>query len=221
MEREKYLQSRQLPLGMKTEPRISQAGAIIITPMTFSWYILTAWHLCRGTSLPSMIFITQLIWATIISFPICHSQPTSHSRKLRPFSWQIIRDKHKSQFFLQVLWNINNLYTLFLPSFRSLRSSFSSSVTFLSRMLLSFVLELLSFFSGFSILPPPRDMASSNCCCLRSSCLELCRQTQLEGKTNGRLFGEQQQLHPTWPAGLTASSCGCGGESFPSLLAYQ
>jgi len=116
---------------------------------------------------------------------------------------------------------INTLHTLFLPSFRSLRSSFSSSVTFLSRMPLSFVFELFSFFSGFSTLPPPRVMASSSCCCLRSSCLELCGHTRVGRENKGRLFGEQQLHHPTWPAGPIASSFGVVGLSFTPCRAIS
>lgn len=115
---------------------------------------------------------------------------------------------------------INTLHTLFLPSFRSLRSSFSSSVTFLSRMPLSFVFELFSFFSGFSTLPPPRVMASSNCCCLRSSCLELCGHTSRKGK----------QREVIWWAAAASSHLAswshclqlwCGGAFLHSLLSNK
>jgi len=129
--------------------------------------------------------------------------------------------KNKNTILKSLCGIINTLHTLFLPSFRSLRSSFSSSVTFLSRMPLSFVFELFSFFSGFSTLPPPRVMASSSCCCLRSSCLELCGHTRVGRENKGRLFGEQQLGHPTWPAGPIASSFGVVGLSFTPCRAIS
>jgi len=178
------------------------------------------WHL----SVPQEKYLNSTLkWTMTSSF---HIFPNSSLKIFLPLnnnkhhSALLQEQKPKSQISIQ-LWSFSNFHTLFLPSFRSLRSSFSSSVTFLSRMPLSFVLELLSFFSSFSTLPPLRDMASSNCCCLRSSCLELCGHIRVGRENKGRLFGEQQPLHPTWPAGLTASSCGCGGEGLPSHLAEQ